>query len=126
MPEELQAVLEDALPQFSKIYILIDGLDECNRKDIHLVLQLFNKLLQSKFGHSTLKLIVFSRHNDAITRCLTSYTSLEVSIDKISLDINSFIEESVKSKISCGDLEISDVSLERDVITTLKEGAHGM
>ena len=126
MPKELYAILKGALPQFSKIDILIDGLDECNMKDMHLVLSMFDNLLQSKVDHSALKVIIFSRHNDAINHCLTAYTSFEVSIDNISRDINFFIEETVKSKISCGDLEVSDVSLEKDIIATLKEGAHGM
>lgn len=123
MPEELFAVLSSALPQFSQITILIDGLDECNRIDMHLILSMLDKLQQDC---PTLKVIIFSRHNDAINRCLPLCSSLEVSMDKISLDINSFIEETVRSKISCGDLEVSDASLEREIIAKLKKGAHGM
>ena len=125
-PEELLAILENTLLQFSKTYMLIDGLDECNSKDTHLILSILDKLLQPESGRSVLKVIIFSRHIDLVSRCLTSYTSLEVSIHKISLDINSFIEETVQSKISCGDLEVSDMLLKREIIATLKEGAHGM
>ena len=126
IPKELFAVLNGALPQFSQITILIDGLDECSRDDMHLILSMFDKLLQQDLDRPAPKVIIFSRHNDEINRCLPSCSSLEVSMDKISLDINSFIEETVRSKISCGELEVSDASLEREIIATLKEGAHGM
>ncbi|MCJ1267662.1 hypothetical protein MMC22_007548 [Lobaria immixta] len=125
-PEELFAVLNGALPQFSQITILIDGLDECSRNDMHLILSMFDQLLQQDLDRPAPKVIIFSRHTDAIKRSLPSCSSLEVSMDKISLDINSFIEETVRSKISYGDLEVSDASLEREIIATLKEGAHGM
>lgn len=126
MPEELFAVLKNALKRFSKAYVLIDGLDECKREDICLVLSMLEELLQSQPNPPPPKVLIFSRDLDMIPRIVTSYARLEVSINKMSFDINSYIEETVKSKISCGDLNISDVSLEKEVIATLKEGAHGM
>ncbi len=125
-PEELFEVLQGALPHFSKIYLLVDGLDECQRDDITLVMKLLGRLLQPKQESPSLKVILFSRYDDAISRSLNSYPRLEISLNKISSDINAFIEEAVRSKISCGDLEVSDESLETEIIATLKEGARGM
>ncbi|KAL9045570.1 MAG: hypothetical protein Q9214_001407, partial [Letrouitia sp. 1 TL-2023] len=125
-PEELFAVLQDALLLFSEIYILIDGLDECPTKDIHVVLLLFNSLFQLDHSSWILKLVIFSRHIGAVSQCLTNYTSFEMSIDRISLDIDAYIESTVRSKISYRESEVSDIPLEKEIIETLKEGAHGI
>lgn len=125
-PEELLDIFKHALLRFSKIYVLVDGLDECKTADIVLLLRMFQLLLLPETGRPSLKIIIFSRHTEAISRLLTSCPHLEISVEKISLDINRFIEDTVRSKISCGDLEITDELLEKEVIKTLKAGAHGM
>lgn len=125
-PEELLDIFKHASLRFSKIFILVDGLDECKTGDIVSLLQMFQLLLLPETGCPSLKTIVFSRHTDAISRFLTSHPHLEISVEKISLDINRFIEDIVRLKISSGDLGITDELLEKEVINTLKAGAHGM
>lgn len=126
MPEELFAVLQDALLKYSEIYILIDGLDECHTNDIHVLLSLFNSLFQLDHCSSIFKMIIFSRQIGAVPQVLTHYTSFEVSIDRITLDIDNYIESTVRSQISHRKLEVSDTLLEKEIIETLKEGARGM
>lgn len=125
-PEELFQIFEDAMARFSKIYVLVDGIDECKNEDIIVVLSTFGRLLQRKIGTTIIKIIHFSRHNETISGFLNLHSHLEISTEKISHDINIFIEETVRSKISCGALEASDESLEKEVVTRLKDGAHGM
>lgn len=124
--EEISQVFEDAAAQFSEIYILVDGIDECKHEDILLVLSVFDRLLQQKRDSAMIKIIHFSRHNDAISGFLNLHARLEISMEKTSHDIDIFIEETVRSKVSCGELEASDQSLEREVVTKLKDGANGM
>ncbi|KAL9610656.1 MAG: hypothetical protein Q9167_004665 [Letrouitia subvulpina] len=57
---------------------------------------------------------------------ITIPEAFELSIDKISLDIDTYVESTVRSKISCGELEVSGITLEKEIIETLKEGAHGI
>lgn len=124
--EELFQLFEDAVGQFSKIYMLIDGIDECKNENIVLILSTFNRLLQRKTGTSIIKIIHFSRHNDVISEFLNLYTRLEVSAEKISHDVNIFIEHTVRFKIFSGELEVSNECLEKEIVTRLKDGAHGM
>lgn len=124
--DELSRLFEDAMAQFSKIYVLVDGIDECKNEDVISLLKIFGRLLQQKTHTSIIKIIHFSRHNDVISGFLNLHSRLELSTAKISHDINIFIEETVRSKISLGELEVFDASLEKEVVTRLKDGAHGM
>ena len=125
-PEDLLQVFVDTMAQFAKIYILVDGIDECKNEDIMLLLSMFDRLLQRTIDTSIIKIIHFSRHNDVISGFLSRHSRLELSSEKTSHDINIFIEETVRSKISCGALEASNESLEQEIMTRLKDGAHGM
>lgn len=125
-PEELFQVFEDAIAQFSTIYILVDGIDECRNEDITLVLSMFDRLLQRKIDTSMVKIIHFSRYNDVISGFLNLHSRLEISTEKVTHDINIYIEQTVRSKIASGELEASGESLENEVVTRLKDGAHGM
>lgn len=124
--EELFRLFEDAMVQFSNIYMLIDGIDECKNENIVLILSMFDRLLQRKKDTSIIKIIHFSRHNDVISEFLNHHSRLEISAERISHDINIFIKETVRSKISSGDLEVSNESLENEIVTRLNDGAHGM
>ena len=124
--EELFQLFEDATEPFSKIYILIDGIDECKNENIVITLSTFDRLLQRKTDKSIIKIIHFSRHNDVISGFLNPHSRLEISAEKTSHDIDIFIKETVRSKIASGELEASNDSLEKEIVTRLKDGAHGM
>ena len=121
---DLLTILFDALQYFTKVYILIDGLDECNKPDLKLFLQFLNRLLES--DSPLLKIALFSRENNEIANAIGKrHPRIRVSTDRISLDISSFIKETVESKIACGDL-LASPPLKREITRTLVDGAHGM
>lgn len=124
--EEMFRLFEDVMGQFSKIYMLIDGIDECKNENIVSILSTFNRLLRRTTDKSIIKIIHFSRHNDVISRFLNPHSRLEVSAEKISHDIDIFVKKTVRSKISFEELEASDESLEKEIVTRLKDDAHGM
>lgn len=124
--EELYQLFEDAMRQFSTIYVLIDGIDECKNENIDLILSTFNRILHRETNTSTIKIIHFSRHNDVISGFLNPHSRLEISAEKVSPDIYIFIRETVRSKIASEELEASNESLEKEIVTRLKDGAHGM
>lgn len=122
--EELFTLLLDVLQSYTNIYILIDGLDECNKEDINRILPMLSQLLKSEIP--LLKIALFSREQTTIANTLKGYPSVRVTSDKISLDISSFIKETVESKIGCGQLCISEPLLKTEVINALINGAQGM
>ena len=119
--EELFTLLLVVVKSFSKIYILIDGLDECNKDDINKILPMFSQLLRST--RPLLKIALFSREENNIANAFENYPRVRVSSDRISLDLSSFINETVESKIIYGQLCISEPSLKAEVIKALTNGA---
>lgn len=122
--EELFSLLLEVVKSFSNIYILIDGLDECNNEDINKILPMLNQLLRST--RPLLKVALFSREETNIAKALKDYPRVRVSSDKISLDLSIFIRETVETKINRGKLCISEPLLKMEVINTLTNGAQGM
>lgn len=122
--EELFTLLLDAVKSFSEIYILIDGLDECDKDDINKILPMLSQLLRST--RPLLKIALFSREENNIANAVKSFPRVRVSSDKISLDLSTFIKETVESKIVCGHLCISEPLLKVEVINALIDGAQGM
>jgi KAP family P-loop domain len=122
--DELLSILNAVLKYFSKIYICIDGLDECEKNEQATILSMVKQL--AKFDHTVLKFIIISREETLISTSLRKFPRLRVSADKNSLDIRVFVEETVKSNIRSGALTIRDHSLESDIKSALIDGADGM
>lgn len=122
--EELFTLLLDAAQNYSNIYILIDGLDECNKEDLSKVLPMISQLLQST--RPIFKIALFSREESTIANAVKNYPRVRVSSDKISLDLSTFIKETVESMVNCGQLCISEPLLKTEVINALIRGAQGM
>ncbi|KAI9769861.1 MAG: hypothetical protein M1839_003580 [Geoglossum umbratile] len=122
--DELVSILYAVLKYFSKVYICIDGLDECEKDDQTAILSVVNQLAQT--DRAVVKIIITSREETLISTALRGFPRLRVSADKNSLDITAFIEETVESNIGSGALKIRDPSLKSDIISTLKAGADGM
>jgi hypothetical protein len=121
---ELVAMLVSITKQFSKVFIFIDGLDECGKDEQSTILSTVHQLSRS---HSPLvKILITSREESAISASLRGFSRLQISPEKISHDISSFVKETVKSNIRSGALIIQDPSLESDIISTLIDGAQGM
>lgn len=122
--DELVALLFAVVKHFSKIYIFIDGLDEC-RKEVQItILSIVNQLARST--RPAVKTLITSREEAIISTSLSGIPRLRVSADKNSADIAFFVEETVKSNLECGALTIQDPSLESDIISALRNGAKGM
>lgn len=122
--KELCTLLLDATQNYSTVYVLIDGLDECKRKDLDKILPMLSQLLRSM--RPLIKIALFSREESMIANALKNYPRVRVSSDKISLDLSTFIKEAVESKIESGQLCISEPQLKNEVIDALINGAQGM
>ncbi|KAH0556319.1 hypothetical protein GP486_005756, partial [Trichoglossum hirsutum] len=122
--DELVAIITSISKQFSKVFIFIDGLDECGKEEQSTILSMVHQMSRS---HSpTVKILITSREEVVISESLKGLPRLQVSAENIFSDITSFVEETVKWKIKSGALVIQDLSLESDIISTLVDGAQGM
>jgi hypothetical protein len=121
---ELVDILTSILKHFSKVFIFIDGHDECRKEEQSTILSIVHQLSQS---HSpTVKILITSREEAIISTSLKGLLCLRITAESISCDIASFVEETVKSKIRSRALIIQDPSLESDIISALINGAQGM
>lgn len=121
---ELVAILTSTLEHFSKVFIFIDGLDECKREVQLTILSIVRQLSLSQLP--LLKILITSREEVVISTSLSGLPRLRISAENISDDIVSFIEETVKSNIETRALVIQDAALEAEIILALQKGAQGM
>ena len=122
--DELISILYIVIKLFSIVYICIDGLDECGKDEQATILSVVNQLAQS--DQTIVKILITSRQEPLISSSLRAFPYLQVSANKNSLDITTFVEETVKLNIRLGALVIRDSSLESDIISALIDGADGM
>jgi hypothetical protein len=121
---ELITLFIAVIKHFFKVYIVIDGLDECKKEEQITILSTVNQLAQST--SPVVKILIISRQEPIISILLRGFPRFRVSAEKNSADIAFFVEERVKSMIKSEVLKIRDSSLEYDIKSALIDGAKGM
>jgi hypothetical protein len=124
---------DDLLPVFIQVsnladthFIILDGLDECRKKERAAVLRVLRGV--SATARSTVKLFLSCREDigDDIPRAFPSCYRQSMSRTHIDTDIAGFVADAVQAKVDDGDLAVGDPALVRDICTALVEGADGM
>ena len=124
MDEGLVSVLLRAIRHFSKVYLFIDGLDECKCEEQTAILSMLHELSRSQ--QPTVKILVSSRDEHTISHSLKKFHQLRIAAESNSADIDFFVKKTVKNKIQSGELRVRDFSLQSEIITSLTSQAHGM
>lgn len=122
--DELVAILFAVIEQFSKVYIFIDGLDECGKEDRNTISSTVKQLAGS--DSSIVKIVVTSQETAEISKFLGGFPYIQISEENNSSDIVSFIEETVTAHMRSGVLAVNDFSLKTDIMSALIDGAQGM
>ena len=122
--EELTDILHRAL-QCSDFFIIIDGLDECERVSRRSLIK-FLKHLPQVSNSSVIKVLLTCRDEDPILQSLSQYQRIQVSAATLTSDITSYVKTSVEQRIESGELKISNPALEQEIIAELIAKAQGM
>lgn len=122
--EDLLDLVRSVLGLFSRIYIVIDGLDECG-KDTQEDIMFIVKILAS-FDKAILKVLVFSRENARLSTVLKQYPCVHTSEAALTGDILSYVQATVASKLEAGELVIHNPALKEEIISELVTKAQGM
>jgi len=122
--EAFLAILLCIIKYFSRLYLFIDGLDECTSDIQSTILFIIHQL--SRFKKPTVKIFLSSRDEQIISTSLNGFPRLEVSTERVSEDIAYFVEETVQSHLNSGELRIQDSALQQEIIATLTSQAQGM
>ena len=105
-------------------YIVLDGLDECEKQPRQDVLNFLKRL--STLEKTSVRTFVSCRDEDQLLRSLHSYPRIQLTAVALLGDIKSFVEGSVRSRIESGQLTIRDPNLEHQIVRELVNKAHGM
>lgn len=105
-------------------YVVIDGLDECEKQPRQNVLSFLERL--SALKNTSVRTLVSCRDEDQLFRSLHSYNHIQLTAAVLGNDIKSFVEGSVSSRIESGHLTIRNPDLEHQIVRELVDKAHGM
>jgi hypothetical protein len=121
--DNMTQILLSALSTFSRVYIIIDGIDELPTADQRAICSISERF--QRFKNPEIKLFISSRPNTTITTSLSGFC-VNLSTVNISPDIGYFVRARVKSSLDSGNLKIQDPALEEEIVRTLLEGAKGL
>lgn len=119
--EKFISLLFDISNHFEDTFIMIDGLDECGSPLDRDRKRLINALAKIHHNRSCqIHMLIFSRDELDIRKCLTATEFQIVSIAAVSADLRLYVH--AWSSL----LEIRSETLKDEVVETLIEKAHGM
>ena len=106
------------------LYVIIDGVDECEKEARRDAIVLIEALLVHK--RAAVKMFVSCREDEHLLRSLDVHPCIQLSETMMDNDINAFITGTVRSKVESGELRINNPALEDEIVAELVTKAHGM
>ena len=120
----LQRSILSAIEACPGLYVIIDGLDECEKEARRDAIALIEALLAHK--RAAVKTFVSCREDEHLLRSLDVHPCIQLSEKLMENDINAFITGTVRSKVEAGELRINKPALEHKIVAELVTKAHGM
>ena len=108
----------------SDMYLIFDGLDECDNAVWRTMLKVFNQLAVVRL--TNVKVFVTCVEEGSVVHGLKGFKQIQLCPSVTSTDIKAFVESSVRLKIEDGELRIRNPSLEQDIIGELVWKANGL
>ena len=108
----------------SDVYIVFDGLDECEKTVWQEMLKIFKHL--ATLGQCNIKIVLTCVEEGPVAHQLHDAPCVQLSPAATVEDVKAFVASSVRSKVECGDLRIRNPELEQEIISELVLRANGM
>ncbi|KAI1363191.1 hypothetical protein F5Y08DRAFT_251923 [Xylaria arbuscula] len=123
--DEFVKLLHTTMPPPRPSYVIIDGLDECDRQDRRRLLAALSQLITVG---GNVRLLLSSRESllGEIRREFKAFKSFSMDCPQANSAISTFIRDIVRNKIINEELNIGDPTLEEDIKQALIDGAQGM
>jgi len=117
-------LLDTALKSLAKVYIIIDGLDECDRDERKTIISWFLSIIDtlSESNVDALRCIFISQDDTDIGRLLSNVPAIQITAENMSPDIQSYA--AIWSKRIQEKFELSD-EMRKSIIFTVTERAKG-
>ena len=120
----LRKSILSTIEAFPGLYVILDGLDECENEARRDVTALIENLLAP--NEAAVKILVSCREDAHILRSLDVYPCIRLSETMMATDIDAFITGSVSYKVRSGQLRITSQALEEEIVAELVTKARGM
>lgn len=123
--EKLLDVFRHLVVSLRRLYILIDGLDECEKPERGELLKILSSL--AALG-SNIRIFLSGRDSVSaeVERRFPSRHNVFVSSSLTRPDIDKYIDGAVQDKLESEELVVRDATLVQEIKMALREGAEGM
>ena len=121
---ELVSIIRNLFTLRSRVVIVLDGIDECEKDAWREIVRALEGLVAAK--PTVIQLLVTCVEESEVLRVLHRHPRIHASSSALAGDIVSFVATSVQSRIDCGDLQFRDPGLQREIINELTSKANGM
>ena len=121
---ELMDLVVLAVKLSSPTFVVLDGLDECEKEPRLQMTGFLNRL--SGLCTAVVKTLVLCREEDQLLRSLQRTPCIRITPSALEGDIKSFVTGSVKSRVQSRELRLRNPSLELEIVSELVSKAHGM
>ncbi|KAI6288058.1 hypothetical protein MCOR27_001082 [Pyricularia oryzae] len=118
-------LLREVIPAPQTSYIVLDGLDECNKENRKRVLKALSALA-SPNNNVRLFLSARSSLQEEVERYFPVIERLKLGHESTNEDIAAYIKGFIDERMDDGDLKVGDPSLLDEIQRVLTEGAQGM
>lgn len=123
---ELIDLMRFVVKSSSTTFVILDGLDECEKEIRQQMIDMFCHL--SKPKDVVLKTLILCRDEDQLLslRALQGIPRIRITPLALESDIKSFVTGSVRARVQSGELRMRNPGLENEIVTELVSKAHGM
>ena len=120
----LSAIFYSIAMMHPRLYIVLDGLDECERPTWQAILKVFKQL--GDIPKSNFKLFITCVEEGPLSHQLTDFECLQFSPVVTAEDMKVYVTSSVTSKIDQGELRVRKHELKQEIVSALISRANGM
>ncbi len=120
----LQRCILSTMEAIPGLYVIVDGLDECEKEARRDTITLIEQLLVH--DKAAVKTFVSCREDEHILRSLDVHPCIQLSETMMAADIDAFITGTVGARVKSGELRINSSALEEEIVAELVTKAHGM
>jgi hypothetical protein len=123
--EKYVSILLEVSQTFDQVFLVIDGLDECDEDERQSVIQSCQHLLTA--SHSC-RIFISSRREDDIERefLRQNVPMIPIEARNTKADIEAFVHKEVRELITSNKLRLQNQDLMQRIISTLVDEADGM
>ena len=122
--DALSAVFCSVVALHTDFYIVLDGLDECEKPVWQAMLKILRNIREIR--QSSSKIFITCVDEGSVSHHLANFANIQLSQPATIEDIKVFVTSSVRWRVEDGELKIRNPKLEHEIVSELISKANGM